>query len=64
MVEDSKPNSFSCKEPPKYFDVGEANTPNLVNISIGEPVIVNQKSFKNQETRLEQLHENSNKYAE
>ena len=59
LVEDSEPNSSSCKIISKYFDVGKVNTPNHVNISMGEPALVNPNSFKNIETILEQLHENA-----
>ena len=47
LVEDSEPNSFSCKGIPKYFDVDEINAPSHVNISMGEPVLLNPNSFKN-----------------
>ena len=40
------------------------NTPNHVNISMGEPALVNPNSFKNIETILDQLHENAFKNSE
>ena len=63
-VEDNEPNSFSCKGMPKYFDVSEVNTPHHSNKSMGEPVLVNSSSFKNLETILEQLNENTIKNSE
>ena len=64
VVEDSEPNPFSCKGIQKYFDVGEVNTPNHANISMGEPVLANPNIFKNLEMILEQLHENAIKNSE
>ena len=63
-VEDSEPNPFSCKGIPKYFDVGEVNTPNHANISMGELVLDNPNIFKNLEMILERLHENAIKNSE
>ena len=57
LVEDSELNPFSWKGIPKYIDVGEVNTPNHANISMGESVLVNLNNFKNLEMILE--HENA-----
>ena len=57
-VDNSNESAPSLKAMPKYFEIGEINAPNHVQISMGEPVLVDPYSFKNLETILDQLHEN------
>ena len=57
-ADNSNESAPSLKAMPKYFEIGEINGPNHVQISMGEPILVNPNSFKNLETILDQLHEN------
>ena len=57
-ADNSNESAPSLKAMPKYFEIGEKNAPNHVQISMGEPILVNPNSFKNLEAILDQLHEN------
>ena len=57
-ADNSDESTPSLKAMPKYFEIGEINSPNHDKTLMGEPTLGNPNSFKNLEAILDELHEN------
>ena len=63
-ADNSDESTPSLKAMPKYFEIGEINSPNHDKTLMGEPTLGNPNSFKNLEAILDKLHENMTENSE